>query len=198
VFFWLPKWVADSNESGEQAVAAAGTVEPATSDPAKPHLSPEEAAALQARAETLLANLLTQQNRLNAQSVASWGGEQWQRYEGVAATGDDALLADDFAAAVASYTEATALGNELLKRAGQTVESALTAAAAAFARVTRSSPSRSTTWCSASIPATPLRRLGVRARSVYRKYLRSCSVPTLNAREATCRWRSVAIGRRLP
>jgi hypothetical protein len=132
VFFWLPKWVADSSAAREQAATAAGA-EPAAAEPAKPLLSPEEAAALEAQAENLLANLLTQQNRLNAQSVASWGGEPWQRYEELSAAGDDALLADDFAAAVASYTEATALGEQLLVRAGQTVESALAAAVAAFA-----------------------------------------------------------------
>jgi hypothetical protein len=129
VFVWLPQWVADSSAKREEAAPAAT----APVEPAKPQLSPEEAAALETQAESLLANLLTQQSRLNAQSVASWGGVQWQRYEELSRTGDDALLADEFTTAVVSYTEATALGDELLVRAAETLDGALAAAAAAVA-----------------------------------------------------------------
>ncbi len=48
------------------------------------------------------------------------------------ATGEDAFLAKDFRAAVKNYTDANALGEELLARAVQTVDGALAAAAAAF------------------------------------------------------------------
>ena len=53
----------------------------------------------------------------------------WQRYETLQRTGEDAFLANDFRSGRQEYTDATALGEELLKRADQTVEGALAAAA---------------------------------------------------------------------
>jgi tetratricopeptide (TPR) repeat protein len=131
-FVWLPSWVAGARAAREQvAAAAAAAAKPP--EPAQPTLSPEEIAALKTKAETLLTNLLTQQNRLKTQNVESWGGETWEQYSARSSQGDDAFLAEDFATAVTSYTDATALGDELLTRAVQTVDSALAAAAAAFA-----------------------------------------------------------------
>jgi tetratricopeptide (TPR) repeat protein len=130
VFVWLPRHQADQRARVQAAAVAGHATEPAT--PVET-LSPAEAAALKSKAESLLAGLLTQQSRLTAQNVASWGGDSWQRYESLQRSGEDAFLANDFRTAVNSYTDATTLGEELLKRAGQTVEGALTAAAAAFA-----------------------------------------------------------------
>jgi tetratricopeptide (TPR) repeat protein len=130
VFVWLPRHQADVSAARAQAAAAAARAAQTTAPTES--LSPQEAAALKSRAEALLAALLTQQNRLDAQNVASWGGDSWQRYETLQRAGEDAFLANDFRAAVKSYTDASELGEDLVKRAGQTVEGALTAAAAAF------------------------------------------------------------------
>jgi tetratricopeptide (TPR) repeat protein len=76
---------------------------------------------------------LTQEQRLSAQSVAAWGGGEWQRYSELSNAGDDAFLADDFATAIESYSAASAAGDQLLARSVQIVERALAAAAEAFA-----------------------------------------------------------------
>ncbi|MEO8465401.1 MAG: hypothetical protein ABI640_08660 [Gammaproteobacteria bacterium] len=130
-FVWLPRHLADAKAAREQAGATpvAATVAAATVEP----LSPEEAERLRAEGETLLAGLLTQQQRLSAQNVESWGGDSWHRYESSQRMGEDAFLAKDFRAAVTNYKDASALGDELLARAVQTVDGALAAAAAAFA-----------------------------------------------------------------
>jgi tetratricopeptide (TPR) repeat protein len=130
-FVWLPRHLADAKAARERVaatpIAAAPVVAPVE------QLSPEETERLRAQAESLLAGLLTQQKRLNAQNVESWGGDSWHRYDALQRTGEDAFLAKDFRAAVKNYTEANALGDELLARAVQTVDGALAAAAAAFA-----------------------------------------------------------------
>jgi len=134
-FVWLPSWVAD-NRAREQAARdaeAAAAAAAADSTPAEPELTPEEVAAQRAQAESLLTSLLTQQQKLDAQNVESWGGDAWQRYRDLSSAGDDAFLAEDFTAAVAHYAEATSLGEELLERGGQTLARALAAAEAAFA-----------------------------------------------------------------
>jgi tetratricopeptide (TPR) repeat protein len=131
VFVWLPRHLSDAKAARERAAAVPGPAVPVAA-PVAP-LSPEEAERLKAQAESLLAGLLTQQNRLNAQNVESWGGDAWQRYETSQRAGEDAFLANDFRAAVKNYTDATALGEELLARAVQTVDGALAAAEAAFA-----------------------------------------------------------------
>jgi tetratricopeptide (TPR) repeat protein len=130
VFVWVPRHQAEVRARAQAAATATHVEQPAA--PVET-LSAEEKAALKSQAETLLAGLLTQQNRLTAQNVASWGGDSWQHYETLQRAGEDAFLANDFRTAVESYADASALGEELLKRAGQTVEGALTAAAAAFA-----------------------------------------------------------------
>ena len=130
-FVWLPRHLADAKAAREHAgatpVVAAAVVAPVE------RLSPEETERLRAQAESLLAGLLTQQKRLNAQNVESWGGDSWHHYDALQGSGEDAFLAKNFRAAVDNYTAANALGEELLARAVQTVDGALAAAAAAFA-----------------------------------------------------------------
>ena len=130
-FVWLPRHLADAKAARERA-AATPVAAAAVATPVE-RLSPEETERLRAQAESLLAGLLTQQKRLNAQNVESWGGDSWQRYDSLQRIGEDAFLAKDFGAAVKNYTDANALGDELLARAVQTVDGALAAAAAAFA-----------------------------------------------------------------
>ena len=128
-FVWLPRYIEGTHE--REPTAAAAPAAPAT--PAKPVLSPEEEARLRAEAEQRLADLLEQENRLNAQGVAAWGGDNWQQYETLLRTGADALLGGDPQRAVADYTQANDLGEALLARGRQTVDGALAAGAAAFA-----------------------------------------------------------------
>src|SRR5690606_1900060 len=102
VFVGLPRLVQQNLE--EPPPAAEPEVETVAAPP-EPALSPEEIAALRSQAEALLARLLTQQQRLNAQGAAGWGGEDWRRYEELARTADYACLAEDFDAAAAGYEE---------------------------------------------------------------------------------------------
>ena len=128
-FVWLPRHL-DAKAARERAAPVA--VASAAPAAAVEQLSPEETERLRAQAESLLGGLLTQQKRLTAQNVDSWGGDSWHRYDSLQRAGEDAFLAKDFRAAVRSYTDANALGDELLARAVQTVDGALAAAAAAF------------------------------------------------------------------
>ena len=130
-FVWLPRHLADAKAARERAGVTPVAAAPAAVPVEK--LSPEETERLRAQAESLLAGLLTQQKRLNAQNVESWGGDSWHRYDSLQRAGEDAFLANDFRAAVKNYTDASALGDELLARAVQTVDGALAAAGAAFA-----------------------------------------------------------------
>ena len=97
-----------------------------------PQLSPEELAALEAQAEQLLAQLLTQQARLTDEGAAGWGGEDWVRYTELAKSGDDAYLAKAFDDAVAAYNDALAAGEALFERSAQDVLRALENAQAAI------------------------------------------------------------------
>ncbi len=128
VFAVLPRLL--SPASPEQAPAAAPIAEQA---PAVPELSPEEREKLKAEAEQLLANLLSQQKALETLRAESWGGDAWPRYQSLATGADDAFLANDFAQAVAKYTEATSIGEELLTRSDEIVARALAAGQEAFA-----------------------------------------------------------------
>ena len=129
-FVALPRWLDDSRKAPEEPAATAA--EPAPAAPEKPKLSPEQLAALEKQAEALLAPLLTQQKRLGELHADSWGGDQWQRYTELATTGDDAYLAKDFQVAVTSYSDATKVGEELLARSVEIVESAFAAGLEAF------------------------------------------------------------------
>ncbi|MBN1238527.1 MAG: tetratricopeptide repeat protein [Gammaproteobacteria bacterium] len=128
VFFLLPGWV-------EQRAPARVAEEPAPAvpaEPAEPALTEEQLAALQEEADGLLADLLTQQQSLAAASASSWGAEDWQRYETLSRAGDDAYLAEDFRAAVDSYTEALTVGERLLERSADIAQTALNAGRSAL------------------------------------------------------------------
>jgi tetratricopeptide (TPR) repeat protein len=127
VFVLLPDWVAPPAEEGAQPAAP-----PVAAAPAAPTLSPEELAALKDEAERLLAAVLTQQERLEKQSAASWGGDTYARYTARARAGDDAYLEDAFGEAVAAYEEALGLGEQLLGRGAAILDSALAAAREAY------------------------------------------------------------------
>jgi tetratricopeptide (TPR) repeat protein len=129
VFVLLPRWV----DNGPSAPAAATPVASAPAEPAAPKLSPEQIAALKAQAESLLAALLPQQQKLTAQHPDGWGGEQWKRYSELGRNGDDAYLANSFQDAIQAYTEAAALGEQLLKLSAEIEKSALAAGRDAYA-----------------------------------------------------------------
>jgi hypothetical protein len=119
-------------DKSQDRPAAAAPV-PAPSAPAGPQLSAEELAALKSQADALLAKLLSQQSQLDELHAESWGAEQYARYKELGNGGEDAFLANDFAKAVAQYTDATTVGAELLARSAEIVQRALAAAQAAFA-----------------------------------------------------------------
>jgi tetratricopeptide (TPR) repeat protein len=127
-FVWLPALV---NE--ERTVQAPVAVTEPVAEPARPVLSPEQEAALKKQAEDLLAGLLTLQDRLTGLNAEKWALEDWQRYQALSQAGDDAFLANDFTAAVASYTEARSLGDAIVARAAAAVERSFNAGEAALA-----------------------------------------------------------------
>jgi tetratricopeptide (TPR) repeat protein len=131
VFFVLPGWVADRNPQPQTAVV----VEPELAAPeesSEPELTAEELERLREQAEALLAELLTQQARLEELSASSWGAEQWQSYADLARNGDDAYLANAFQDAVPAYTQALEVGAALLERSTDIIDSSLRAGNAAL------------------------------------------------------------------
>jgi tetratricopeptide (TPR) repeat protein len=124
VFVALPRWVADDAPETPTGDAPA---EPAAAPATEPALSAEELAALQAQADTLLASLLTQQDRLERQQASDWAGAEWERYGELGRAGDDAYLAKAFDEAVSAYQQALRLGEALIARAGSLLERALAA-----------------------------------------------------------------------
>lgn len=128
-FIWLPEQ-AEQQRAAARQVPEPVAVEP---EPARPVLSPEEAAALRAEAGRLLAGLLTLTDDLTKLNVAQWAAEDWAKYEQLSEDGDNAFLAEDFAASVTSYSEAKTLGEGLVARAATTLQAALAAADAAVA-----------------------------------------------------------------
>jgi tetratricopeptide (TPR) repeat protein len=128
VFALLPRLMEPSRE---RPAAPAPAAQPTA--PAAPQLSPEELAALKSKADALLAKLLSQQSQLDALHVDAWGGDPYAHYKELGNAGEDAFLANDFTKAVASYTDATTVGAELLARSAEIVQRALAAAQEAFA-----------------------------------------------------------------
>jgi tetratricopeptide (TPR) repeat protein len=129
VFFALPRWVAER----DVAAPAQSEAPPAETEPAPAEVfSPEELERLRAQAETLLAELLSQQSRLEQLSVESWGDQVWRDYEAEARAGDDAYLANAFQDAVPAYRRALDLGETLLGRSDRIVAAALQAGATAL------------------------------------------------------------------
>lgn len=129
VFAVLPDWVAPPER--QAATPAPAPVEPAPEP--EPALSEEELAALRERAEALLADLLTQQQRLDTLSAPTWAGEDWPRYQSLALEGDDAYLAERLGDAVDAYTAALELGEALISRSEAISARALEAGQAALA-----------------------------------------------------------------
>jgi tetratricopeptide (TPR) repeat protein len=129
VFAILPRWVERSR--APEAPPAAPLAE-APAEPVRVPLSPEELAALQARADALLAGLLTQRKDLETLHVDSWAMEEWSRYSALSDEGDDAYLANDFATAVDKLSEADDLGKQLLARSDEIVARAIEAGRQAF------------------------------------------------------------------
>jgi tetratricopeptide (TPR) repeat protein len=129
VFFVLPNWVAEQSPSPE---VRAELEPPIPNAPEAPALSPEELAALQQQAESLLAELLTQQARLEAFSASEWGAGAWTEYRESSRAGDDAYLANAFHDAVPAYSRALELGAQLLERSTTIVDAALEAGRAAL------------------------------------------------------------------
>ena len=121
VFFVLPNWVEE--QAANVPVEAPAAI--AAPEPAGPVLSEEELAALEARAESLLAELLPQQARLEELSASVWGGTQWERYEETARSADDSLVADAFAEAATAYEAALGVGEGLLERSDEIIRAAL-------------------------------------------------------------------------
>lgn len=127
-FALFPRLVERSQ--AHKPASAAATTPNAT--PVQASLSPKEAAELKAKAEKLLAQLVTQQGQLEALHAESWGGDDYARYKELGNGGEDAFLANDFAQAVAKYTDATTTGADLLSRSAEIVDHALAAGQAAF------------------------------------------------------------------
>jgi hypothetical protein len=128
-FYWLPASV----EEERAAAAVRPAAEPTPEAPARPVLTPEEAAALKATSGDLLASLLTLTDELKRLNVAVWAAEDWAKYQQLSETGDNAFLADDFSTSATSYAEAKTLGESLKIRAVSTIGESLAAADAAFA-----------------------------------------------------------------
>lgn len=127
-FTWAP-----GREDGQRTAAPAAVTREPAAVPARPVLSAEEQAALKKQAEDLLAGLLTLQDRLTGLNAEQWANEDWQRYQGLSEAGDDAFLANDFTAAVGSYTEAKTLGETIIARGGAAVARSFNAGEAALA-----------------------------------------------------------------
>jgi tetratricopeptide (TPR) repeat protein len=87
---------------------------------------------LREQAEALLADLLSQQSRLEALSAESWGGERWADYTARAREGDDAYLANAFQDAVPAYAGALEIGAALLSQSSDIINAAVQAGATAL------------------------------------------------------------------
>jgi hypothetical protein len=124
VFIALPGWV---ERRAEEVPVQAPVAVPTVAVPTGPVLSAEELAALEAEAESMLADLLQQRSRLESRSAANWGREDWSNYETLSRDGDDALLADEFALAVERYAAALRAGESLLVEGERIVSAALAA-----------------------------------------------------------------------
>jgi len=129
VIFVLPAWVVDQQPE-EPLAAVPDEVSP--EEPQGPVLTAEELATLREEAEDLLAELLTQQARLDELSAAAWGAEVWDHYEERSRAGDDAYLANAFQDAGPAYAEALAIGEQLLGRSAEIISAALNAGNAAL------------------------------------------------------------------
>jgi hypothetical protein len=131
VIFILPSWVADQ-QLEQEAVVEPVQEEMLVEEPQGPVLTEEELAVLREEAEALLAELLTQQARLDQLSAEGWGGDAWEQYQERSRAGDDAYLANAFQDAVPAYADALEIGAVLLARSDEIVAAALSAGNAAL------------------------------------------------------------------
>ena len=129
VFMWLPSWVDD--QQPQEPVAE----EPPPPEPPEetgPVYTEEELEALRQESDGLLAQLLNQQSQLDRRSAAEWGGDDFETYQELGRSGDDAYLADAFWDSVAAYEQALDVGEELLTRSIELIDAALGAAGEAL------------------------------------------------------------------
>lgn len=131
VFVLLPERVEEAARQAQTEAEAEPEVE-AQAPPAEPPLSAAEIAALTEEAESLLAELLEQQQDLTARSGESWGDTTWSAYQNAARAADDAFLAGELREAVRQYEAALAIGTELLDRSRSLIAEALDAGYAAL------------------------------------------------------------------
>ena len=130
VFMWLPSWVDD--QQPQEPVAE----EPPPPEPPEetgPVYTEEELEALRQEADGLLAQLLNQQSQLDRRSAAEWGGDDFETYQELGRSGDDAYLADAFWGSVDAYVQALDIGEVLLTRSIELIDAALGAAREALA-----------------------------------------------------------------
>jgi tetratricopeptide (TPR) repeat protein len=125
VFFVLPSWVSSNSPAASKPAAPAPAAAPA--EPPKPELTEQQLAELAQRTESLLAELLTQQQQLDEMSASSWGGERWKSYDEASKRGDDAYVAKSYPEAVAAYEQALDLGKGLLEQSNEITRHALEA-----------------------------------------------------------------------
>jgi hypothetical protein len=91
VFFVLPD-VVEQRTARPAPVVSDPAAAPQPVVPAAPALTEEQIAQLTDQTDALLAQLLTQQQALTALSVASWGEQDFERYQALSRAGDDAYL----------------------------------------------------------------------------------------------------------
>lgn len=130
VFMWLPSWVDD--QQPQEPIAE----EPPPPEPPEetgPVYTEEELEALREEADGLLAQLLNQQSQLDRRSAPEWGSDDFETYQELGRSGDDAYLADAFGDSVDAYEQALAIGEELLTRSIELIDAALGAASEALA-----------------------------------------------------------------
>ena len=124
VFVWLPNWV-DEQQTQEPVVEQPPPEPPQEQGPV---YTAEELEALREQADGLLAQLLNQQSRLDQRSASEWGGADYETYQELGRSGDDAYLADAFADSVDAYRQALDLGELLLTRSIELINAAMDAA----------------------------------------------------------------------
>jgi hypothetical protein len=143
LFYWLPDALqtetADEAEKAaeESTDSAAGPRE--EGDAAKPpgadardERSPADTAALKARTDETLGELLSGLERLKMRAVERWGGQAWLDALAVYEAGDEAYLKQDYELAGKRYREATALIEPFFGRIDDVFRDTMASAKAAF------------------------------------------------------------------
>lgn len=130
VFFVLPSWVTPDTTAPAKP-APAPVAAPAA--PPQPQLTEQQLAELAQRTESLLAELLTQQQQLEEMSASSWGGAGWTSYEEASKRGDDAYVAKAYPEAVEAYQQALDVGKQLLEQSSEITRHAFEAGQQALA-----------------------------------------------------------------